>query len=483
MIGRFLSKIFRGFLAERSSSTAKKMIRRIAIEPLESRRLLAVTSSLSGYAYLDTHDFGVKDADEAGYAGLTVQLQGVSSQGNLSSVAGVGPVQTLADGSYSFTGLAAGTYQVQILPASNVDVGILSPGSAGGTVGNDEIQVTLAAGQNATDYNFAILGAQGNDSNLPTTSLDASPMMSAADVGAAPSGYTIAADQGTVNASQETSAGFSFTGATTGTTYSYTVTSSGGSGTVSGSGSVTSATQNITGINVSSLPNGTLTYSATLTDSAGNTGTAATATATLDTAVPSGYTITADRATINASQETSTGFTFASATTGTTYSYTVTSSGGSGSVTGSGTVTSATQQVTGVDVSTLKDGTLTFSVTLTFDAGDTGAAATATATLDTAGPSGYTISADLPTINAGQATSTGFTFADATTGTTYSFTVTSSGGTASVTGSGNVTSATQDIKGIDVASLPNGVLTYSVTLTNEIGNTGAAATATATLDT
>ncbi|MGO9109761.1 MAG: peptidylprolyl isomerase, partial [Thermoguttaceae bacterium] len=198
---------------------------------------------------------------------------------------------------------------------------------------------------------------------------------------------------------------------------------------------------------------------------------------------PSGYTIAASQPTINASQATSTGFAFTGATTGLIYNYTVTSSGGSGSVTGSGTVTSATQQVTGVDVSTLKDGTLTFSVTLTFDAGDTGAAATATATLDTAGPSGYTISADLPTINAGQATSTGFTFADATTGTTYSFTVTSSGGTASVTGSGNVTSATQDIKGIDVASLPNGVLTYSVTLTNEIGNTGAAATATATLDT
>ena len=62
------------------------MIRRIAIEPLECRRLLAVTSSLSGYAYLDTHDFGVKDADEAGFAGLTVQLQSVDSQGNLSNV-------------------------------------------------------------------------------------------------------------------------------------------------------------------------------------------------------------------------------------------------------------------------------------------------------------------------------------------------------------------------------------------------------------
>ena len=105
----------------------------------------------------------------------------------------------------------------------------------------------------------------------------------------APSGYTITADQTTINASQETSTGFTFAGATTGTTYSYTVTSSGGTGSVSGSGSVTSATQNITGINVSSLSNGTLTYSATLTNAAGNTGTAATATSTLATGSLSGF--------------------------------------------------------------------------------------------------------------------------------------------------------------------------------------------------
>ena len=57
---------------------------------------------------------------------------------------------------------------------------------------------------------------------------------------------------------------------------------------MTGSGSVTSATQNITGINVSSLSNGTLTYSVTLTNAAGNTGTAATATATLATGSLSG---------------------------------------------------------------------------------------------------------------------------------------------------------------------------------------------------
>ena len=183
MIGKLIAKMFRGSqpcvqgTRGRNVSTSKSMIRRRPatrrrvpwvprIEPLESRRLLAVTSSLSGYAYLDPQDSGVKAADEAGFAGLTVQLQSVDSQGNLSNVSGVGPEQTLSDGSYSFTGLAAGTYQIQISPSSKLAVGILSPGSAGGTAGNDEIQVTLAAGQDATDYNFAILGAQTDEISL-----------------------------------------------------------------------------------------------------------------------------------------------------------------------------------------------------------------------------------------------------------------------------------------------------------------------------
>lgn len=42
---------------------------------------------------------------------------------------------------------------------------------------------------------------------------------------------------------------------------------------MSGSGSVTSVTQDISGINVSSLSDGTPTFSVALTDSNGNTGT------------------------------------------------------------------------------------------------------------------------------------------------------------------------------------------------------------------
>ena len=102
----------------------------------------------------------------------------------------------------------------------------------------------------------------------------------------APSGYTIAAVPAAVNATTATAAGFTFAGAELGTTYNYTVTSSGGGTAVTGSGSVTSATQDVTGINVSSLPDGTLTFSVTLDRRGRQRGTAATATATLDTDGP-----------------------------------------------------------------------------------------------------------------------------------------------------------------------------------------------------
>ena len=189
MIRKFLAKIFRGSRVGHRVSSSRRMTRRIAIEPLESRRLLAVTGSISGFALLP---------GGAGFAGLTVQLESVDSQGNLSAVSGVGPVQTLSDGSYSFTGVAAGTYQVQIDPPSKLAVGTPTPGSAGGTAGNDDIQMTLTAGQNATDYNFAILGAATDQVSIRMflastgslsqflTSLHAAPTVTTGSSGSSP---------------------------------------------------------------------------------------------------------------------------------------------------------------------------------------------------------------------------------------------------------------------------------------------------------
>ncbi len=296
----------------------------------------------------------------------------------------------------------------------------------------------------------------------------------------APTGYSVAADDSLIGATGATNTSFTFDGAEIGTTYDYTVSSDGGAGTVTGSATIDSATQQITGIDVSSLPDGELTFSVTLTDPAGNVGTPTTATATLDQTAPAGYSVTADDSLIGATEATSTSFTITGAEVGATYSYTITDSA-SGSVTDTGTISSAIENVTGIDVSLLADGTLTFSITLTDPAGNAGTPATATAVLDQTAPTGYSIAADDSLISATEATNTSFTITGAEVGATYTYTITDSG-SGSVTDSGTINTETQQITGIDVSLLAEGTLTFSVTLTDPAGNAGTPVTATATLD-
>ncbi|MCB9964850.1 MAG: inverse autotransporter beta domain-containing protein [Rhodospirillales bacterium] len=98
----------------------------------------------------------------------------------------------------------------------------------------------------------------------------------------APSGYAVAFTTDPVDVNNQSAAAFQITSAEVGTTYDYTISSTGGGTNVTGSGTITTATQNVTGIDVSSLGDGTLTLSLTLTDASTNTGAAATDTVVKD---------------------------------------------------------------------------------------------------------------------------------------------------------------------------------------------------------
>ncbi|WP_268224462.1 MBG domain-containing protein [Sinomicrobium oceani] len=98
----------------------------------------------------------------------------------------------------------------------------------------------------------------------------------------------------------------------------------------------------------------------------------------IDAVVPSGYSVSIDQAQINISNTSAVSFTFAGAEAGATYNYTFTSSGGGTPVTGSGTIITATDRVTGINLSGLGDGTATLSAVLTDAAGNTGASVTDT---------------------------------------------------------------------------------------------------------
>ena len=109
----------------------------------------------------------------------------------------------------------------------------------------------------------------GNDATLTFTPPNTS--------GVLVQSYQTAFTTSPIDSSNEAAASFNITGAPSGATYNYTITSSGGAGSVTGSGTISADPQPVTGVNVSGLPFGTLTASVTVTNATG-TGNAKTGT-------------------------------------------------------------------------------------------------------------------------------------------------------------------------------------------------------------
>ncbi len=232
-----------------------------------------------------------------------------------------------------------------------------------------------------------------------------------------PGGHSVSFDDEIINNSEKDSVSFTFTNAEVNTKYDYTITSSEGGTDITGSGTVLSAGQTISGIDVSGLNDGTLTLSVILTDSVGKQASAVTDTALLDTTPPSGYSANIDQSVVNDSNKSAISFTFANAEQEATYNYSINDTNGETSaITGSGTINTAAEQISNIDVSSLDDGELTLSVTLTDTAGNTGNEATDTVKKDTVAPTLTEV-----TISSNNADST-----QATVGDTVSLNITAS---------------------------------------------------------
>ncbi|WP_186756552.1 MBG domain-containing protein [Echinicola salinicaeni] len=89
---------------------------------------------------------------------------------------------------------------------------------------------------------------------------------------AAPKDYTVEINQDPITPSTSSNVSFSFTNAEIGTTYNYQFVSSAGGSSVSGSGTIISANQTISNIDLSGMNDGTITLSVDLTDIYNNTG-------------------------------------------------------------------------------------------------------------------------------------------------------------------------------------------------------------------
>jgi hypothetical protein len=107
-------------------------------------------ASLSGVVFLDAGGSGARGADEGGLGGVAVLLTGRDDRGAAVSLT----TRTAADGSFSFTGLRPGTYDLTAA-ADGLLAGPATPGSGGGTAGTGEVTgIVLRPGETGRDYLF-----------------------------------------------------------------------------------------------------------------------------------------------------------------------------------------------------------------------------------------------------------------------------------------------------------------------------------------
>lgn len=247
-----------------------------------------------------------------------------------------------------------------------------------------------------------------------------------------------------------------------------------GSATVGGSGNW-SVTTNV-------LSDGAHSLTAKLQDGAGNESAASgTLSLTIDATAPAGYGLVVDQNPVNGANQGATSVTLSGAEVGTRYQLTITSSGGGSPVVKSDSISAANQQLTGLDVSSLPDGTLSYSLVLSDDAANSGIGATATVLKDSAAPTGYSASFGASFVNIANQAIQSVTISGGENGADYQLTI--SNGAGNVSRSGTLTGTGLTLNSLDFSALADGTLSLSLVLTDAAGNAGVAATGSITKDT
>ena len=119
-------------------------------------------ASLGDFVWEDLDGDGIQDAGEPGVGGVTVNLKDAAN-----SV--IDSTTTAADGSYSFTGLAPGTYSVQFVEPAGFDFTLLNAGAnvaldsdADPAMNGMTDPVTLVAGENNTTLDAGLVELNPN---------------------------------------------------------------------------------------------------------------------------------------------------------------------------------------------------------------------------------------------------------------------------------------------------------------------------------
>jgi large repetitive protein len=119
----------------------------------EQPAVAVLPATISGSVFVDADAAGDHDSGEPAIAGVTVILLD-------SSGVEVSRTTTAADGTYSFTGLPAGSYTVVEQQPAKYGDGSDIPGTNGATLASDDrVAVTVAAGQTSTANDFGEVGS------------------------------------------------------------------------------------------------------------------------------------------------------------------------------------------------------------------------------------------------------------------------------------------------------------------------------------
>ncbi|MCE2597447.1 hypothetical protein K6Y31_22060, partial [Motilimonas cestriensis] len=235
-------------------------------------------------------------------------------------------------------------------------------------------------------------------------------------------------------------------------------------------------------LDISALNNGTLTVSATQTDAAGNTSSAATSAITLDNTAPSALAITTPiegDGIVNGAEDNDVLIQGTGAESGAMVTVNIGGVSTTTTADGSGNWTLAGSEL---DISALNNGNLTVSATQTDAAGNTSSAATSAITLDNTAPSAVTITTPIEGDGVVSAAEDNDVLIQGTGAESGAMVTVDIGGVSTTTtadGSGNWTLAGSEL---DISALNNGNLTVSATQTDAAGNTSSAATSAITLD-
>ena len=194
---------------------------------------------------------------------------------------------------------------------------------------------------------------------------------------------------GRLNAAEDGSVAIAGTtsGAEDGQTVSINISSSGGGTPINTTATVNSNSYSVTGLDLSSLNDGTLTITSDVSDLAGNPATQASDSTTKDTSSPTISVAINDGGDgrLNAAEDGSVAIagTTSGAEDGQTVSINISSSGGGTPINTTATVNSNSYSVTGLDLSSLNDGTLTITSDVSDLAGNPATQASDSTTKDT----------------------------------------------------------------------------------------------------